>query len=239
MLDFVKLNTKSIKYIMSNFQKPIIAIIDSGIGGLSILKQLIEKQNVGNYLYVADNLYMPYGNKDEKWLKNRLIQIINYLKHNYNLLYIIIACNTASACLKDYNDKNLILLNFDKNKTYLATNLTKKKLPDINVVADHSLAKEIERNVFDRQRLKVLIRRHIKKLNLTSFDEIVLGCTHYELVEDIFKECCKNVKIRKNSEQIINNIEIDKAKFNDLNIVVLLSKQDNSYNEKIFKILGS
>ena len=44
------------------FKPKVIAIIDSGIGGVSVLKQLTNKHGGGNFIYFADNLYMPYGN---------------------------------------------------------------------------------------------------------------------------------------------------------------------------------
>ena len=80
-------------------KNPTIAIVDSGIGGVSVLKQLIAKYNGGNFIYFADNLYMPYGNKNKIWLKNRIEEIIGILQDRYNVDYIIIACNTASSVL--------------------------------------------------------------------------------------------------------------------------------------------
>ena len=52
-----------------HFLSNSIAIIDSGIGGISVLKALINKFGTGNYIYYADNLYMPYGNKSKTVIK--------------------------------------------------------------------------------------------------------------------------------------------------------------------------
>ena len=49
-------------------QESVIGIIDSGIGGVSILNQLIELNKTGNYVYFADNKYMPYGNKTKLFI---------------------------------------------------------------------------------------------------------------------------------------------------------------------------
>ena len=68
---------------MLNCQNPTIAIVDSGIGGVSILRQLIAKHNAGNFIYYADNLNMPYGNKKQKWIKHRMDTIIKELQTKY------------------------------------------------------------------------------------------------------------------------------------------------------------
>ena len=92
---------------MSNCQNPTIAIIDSGIGGVSVLKQLIEKFKAGNYIYFADNLYMPYGNKSKTWLKKRIEFLLNSLKTKYGIKHFIIACNTASTTINGLYCENV------------------------------------------------------------------------------------------------------------------------------------
>jgi len=91
---------------MLNFQDNTIAIIDSGIGGISILNQMIEYKISNRYIYFADNLYMPYGNKSKEFIKERIIKIIRHLQTKYNVRYIVLACNTASSCVKDEELEN-------------------------------------------------------------------------------------------------------------------------------------
>ena len=68
--------------------------------GISVLKQLINTYQGGNYIYLADNLHMPYGNKSKPWLTKRMEQLINYLETKYNVNHIVVACNTASTVVK-------------------------------------------------------------------------------------------------------------------------------------------
>ena len=96
---------------MKNDVCDTIAILDSGIGGISILKQLIKKYKAGNYIYFADNQFMPYGNKDKVFVKDRVNEIIEFLKTRYKANKIIIACNTASTCLYGNLDKTIEILN--------------------------------------------------------------------------------------------------------------------------------
>jgi len=84
---------------MLNKLKPTIGIIDSGIGGISVLNQLISRFNAGNYIYFADNLNMPYGNMTKIQLKERLLEIIEVLK-NQNEEFIKLSFETSvEPCL--------------------------------------------------------------------------------------------------------------------------------------------
>lgn len=215
---------------MENLINPTIAIVDSGIGGVSILNQLLTKYNAGNYIYFADNLYMPYGNKSYSWLSERVAFITNLLIEKYNSDMVIIACNTASTVSKQKS--NIITMQFKKNYLYLATTLTKRNLPEINIISDSNLATEIEKNILNKQKMKKLIKCHIKRKHLNEYNEIVLGCTHYELVAQIFKELCPNTTFINNSSFVIDNLHIPfKAK--ETNVVIKLTKQDLELENKI------
>ena len=191
---------------MKNEKYNTIAILDSGIGGISILKQLIKKYKAGNYVYFADNEFMPYGNKDRKFVKDRVNEIIEFLKTKYKANKIIIACNTASTCLYGTTDKTIEILTFDKRKTFLTTELTKKNLIGYSVISSQNLASEIEKNIFNKSKLNKVIKEAVHELKLDKLQDLTLGCTHYELVADIFKKYCKNTNIELNSSYLINSL---------------------------------
>lgn len=215
---------------------PTIAIIDSGIGGVSILKQLIERYKAGNYIYFADNLFMPYGNKTKKWLRNRIENIINMLQTKYKVDVILIACNTASASIDATKFKNVYAMQFNNKYKYFATQLTKRNLPNIKVIADNTLAKLIDINIFNKSKINTIIKHHVNKYNLNKLTNLVLGCTHYELVEKEFIKYCPDTNIIKNSSFIIKNLKFNFTT-SQLNIAVLLSKNSESYKNKILKLI--
>lgn len=221
---------------MLNKLKPTIAIIDSGIGGISILKQLIERYHCGNYVYFADNLYMPYGRLKKKFLQKRLNSIINILKEKYKVDKIIIACNTASAVLKEFPTRDIITMNFIDNYTYIATPLTKKTLPNLNIISNGTLAKKIEANIFN-PKLEKIILKFIKRYKLDNLNSFVLGCTHYELVEEIFRKYCPNSKIYLNSQFAIKDLDYEPDDEN-LSILFLQSRQSKDYIDKLNKLIG-
>lgn len=220
---------------MKLHENSTIAIMDSGIGGVSILKQMIERFGGGNYIYYADNLHMPYGNKSKNKVAKRVDEIINILQKIYKVDLIIIACNTASASIDKSKYKNILTLTFEKNKNYFATSLTKKNLPDHSVISDSSLATQIEKNILNQKVLEKIVKRHIKIHKLARQDSIVLGCTHFELARKIFEKYCPKTIIENNSQQIIDQIDNFAPKY--LNVIFLQSKNSNNHLSKLRAVL--
>lgn len=221
---------------MQNNKKTYIAVFDSGIGGISILRQLILKHKCGNYIYFADNKYMPYGTKNKQFVKERVTEIVNYLNKHYNISKIIIACNTASSCLCDIKLNKVELLTFNNLDTYLTTELTHKNLTNINTISANNLASLIEKHVNNKLLMSVIIKCVVHKLKLCKLDSLTLGCTHYELAESYFKKYCKNTKIKLNSTDVINLIPPPQTA--DLTLKIILSNNIKSYKNKILKLLN-
>ena len=93
---------------------------------------------------------------------------------------------------------------------------------------------DIENNIFNAKELERTVKKHVKKYKLNEYNKLVLGCTHYELAENLFKKFCPNTEIINNSNQLINNINITG---NNLNIVFMQSKRSQSYEDKIKELL--
>ena len=74
-----------------------IGVFDSGVGGLSVLlklKRLLPKEN---FVFLADQLYVPYGEKNKKELVNRVYKITDYLRKRHDIKMMVVACNTATC----------------------------------------------------------------------------------------------------------------------------------------------
>ena len=78
--------------------KPPICLFDSGIGGLTVLKKLINKFPEENYIYLADLARVPFGDKTKEEITTIANEIIEWLS-KFNPKVIIMACNTSSAVL--------------------------------------------------------------------------------------------------------------------------------------------
>lgn len=81
--------------------RPKLLVFDSGIGGLSVSKHLEKKFNYTDIIYIADNEFFPYGDKDRTILKGRVETLILQAIKVFKPIACIIACNTASTLISD------------------------------------------------------------------------------------------------------------------------------------------
>ena len=89
-----------------------IGIFDSGIGGFTILRSLLETRKDVEIYYLADTKRVPYGNKDIEQIRSIAKEICNWFKDK-NLDALLIACNTTNACALDILENNLEIPCFD------------------------------------------------------------------------------------------------------------------------------
>ena len=73
-----------------------IGVMDSGVGGISVLKHIHALLPHENLMYVADSKYAPYGNKTTEEITARCFELADYLIAK-NVKALVIACNTATA----------------------------------------------------------------------------------------------------------------------------------------------
>lgn len=203
-------------------KKAIVGVFDSGIGGLSILKELIQEMPNENFFYVADSLHAPYGERSEEFILDRANKIFNFfINHpNFKLKGMVIACNTATALTVDglrsiYSHIPIVGVEpalkpasrFSQTKkvgvlaTYGTIHSPKFKL------LKESLEKEIEfickpcnglahaielGNLKEAEDLCVEYINSIRFFSNDEVDSIVLGCTHYPLIEEIIRNIVGN-----------------------------------------------
>ena len=77
-------------------KKASIGIFDSGLGGLTVMKQLINHLPNESFIFFGDTAHVPYGNKSPASIQEFTIAIIKFL-NSHSVKLIIVACNTASA----------------------------------------------------------------------------------------------------------------------------------------------
>ena len=77
--------------------RPTILVFDSGLGGLTVLREVVRARPDAHYLYAADDAFFPYGHHSEEEIIGRVVPLIGdlILRHDPDL--VVIACNTAST----------------------------------------------------------------------------------------------------------------------------------------------
>lgn len=78
-------------------RNPIILVIDSGVGGLSVTEHIRQRCPGASIFYIADALYFPYGQKSEKQIMLRMHTLVAYGQRHIEPDLVVVACNTAST----------------------------------------------------------------------------------------------------------------------------------------------
>ena len=203
-------NTQTIE--SANDERPI-AVFDSGVGGISVLKHIHALLPHEPLLYVADSKYAPYGSKTPSQIQARCFEVTDFLITK-NAKAIVVACNTATAAaIDDMRAKyNLPIIGMEpavkpaaaatKNGIIgvLATVGTLKSAQfaallenygrNVEVVTQAcvGLVECIERGELDNDSTLELIKQYCKPLLDEGADTIVLGCTHYPFVRPLIEQ---------------------------------------------------
>src|SRR5882762_2110291 len=85
---------------MASSRRPKIGVFDSGVGGLTVLKALVEQIPEADYLYFGDTARLPYGSKSAATVAHYAVGAVHYLQDQGAEL-LVIACNTATALALD------------------------------------------------------------------------------------------------------------------------------------------
>ena len=206
--------------------KNCVLVIDSGVGGVSVLNVLRQKYPQYNYIYYLDAKYAPYGNKAQKQISLRLVDIISrYIKYN-NIVLVVLACNTATAMALDSIDKkfavpiigivpdiNLALKSSTKKVLVLATVGTIKyskvikntKSQNIILAPQRKLAKLIDDNLDDLSKIKQDIFKILSPYKDKAVDCVVLGCTHYVFVKEYILEFFGKIKFFDGIDRVVKS----------------------------------
>jgi glutamate racemase len=76
---------------------PTILVFDTGLGGLTVLREIVRLRNDAHYIYVADDAFFPYGPRGEQEVIARLVPLMGELIAAHRPDLVVIACNTAST----------------------------------------------------------------------------------------------------------------------------------------------
>lgn len=190
-----------------------ICVFDSGAGGLSIAKELLQRDYQFDLIYIADQHYFPYGELDDKVLETRVLCCIERCVREHTPDLIIIACNTASTLVLPSLRKRWPQLPFigvvpaikpaaiaskTKKIIVLATPATINRAYMDQLISDH--AQQIQVYRMASKKLVQLAEELLKygTLNKAAFtqelkevckecpdaDQMVLACTHFPLLKE-------------------------------------------------------
>ncbi len=190
-----------------------IAIFDSGIGGLSVLKEALKILPDENYIYYADTKHVPYGNKTKEEVKSFVLEAAKFLSAQ-NIKMLVVACNTATSIaiaeLRSTYDfpvvgmepavKPAVTNSKNKRVLVLATQLTLKeqKFKELVDKVDNEkivdmlplpiLVTMAEQFAFEEEKIIPALKESFSGIHIEDYGTVVLGCTHFPFYKSHLKK---------------------------------------------------
>lgn len=205
-----------------------IGIIDSGVGGLTVAKEVLRQLPNESIVYLGDTARCPYGPREKEEVLAFTWQLTNFLLQ-FDIKMLIIACNTATAAaLDDIRSKlSIPVIGVINPGTRAAIKTTKRnsigvigtemtikskayenairsKRHRINVygLACPKFVPLVESGVWTGPIAKEIIKESLSPLKEKNIDTLILGCTHYPLLEPLINSYFANrVKIISSGEE--------------------------------------
>lgn len=225
-----------------------IGIFDSGLGGLTVVKEIKRLLPKESIIYLGDTARVPYGTRSKETIIKFAIDDLNFLIKK-NIKCIVIACNSVSSTASEIIKKKSKLPVFDvvtptcdylsgldnlKKIGVIGTNATiksgiyKKKIQiknkriEIYQKGASLLVPLIEEGEIKESFTYQILEKYLKEFKEKKVEAVVLGCTHYPVLIGLFKKIMgKNVKL------------IDPAKFVAINLKSYLLKNGLQSDGKI------
>lgn len=178
--------------------KQKIGVFDSGVGGLTVYRQIKKNSNL-QVIYFGDTKRAPYGSKGNETLKKYGFQIVSFLE-SLGCTAFTVACNTLSSnvtfdreviSLIEHGSKEALRKTKGGNIGLFATEATvrskafHKHIKGLKAVACPEFVPLIEAGEINSDSIVSAVKNRL--LQLGSIDTLILGCTHYPLIEEVIK----------------------------------------------------
>lgn len=191
-----------------------IGIFDSGIGGLTVMRSIIDLMPNEDIIYFGDTARLPYGGKSPETIVRYSTENTIFLMEK-NIKALVIACNTASSYAVEKLQRifNIPVIGVIEPGVIAATQATKngrigvlgtkatilsetyqkgiqKVMPEAHVypVACPLLVHLVEELLFNHDATRLILKDYLKDLQSSNIDTLMLGCTHYPLLKEALKK---------------------------------------------------
>lgn len=243
----LKNNINLKKIVKEKIQSKNLGVFDSGIGGLTVVNQIMQVLPRENIVYFGDTARVPYGAKSEKVIIDYSLQIANFLISK-DIKMLVVACNTVTAVALDILKAkfDIPVIGVIEPGAKAATNNTKIKkigvIGTITTIKSNAYSKEIkkinssisviskacplfvplvEEGWIDHQVTKIVATEYLMPLVDKGIDSIVLGCTHYPIIKKTIQSVIgSKIKIIDSAESTaieIKSVLKEKKILNSLN----------------------
>lgn len=191
-----------------------IGVFDSGLGGLTCVKELMEIMPQESIVYFGDTGRVPYGSKSNETIVKYARSDIKFLQ-TFDLKMIVVACGTASAIALPVieNDVTVPIIGVVSSASKEAVRATKnkkigiigtqgsirsgayeKKIRELDesidtyAVACPMFVPIVENGYAKSEVARIIAREYLTPIKEAGVDTLILGCTHYPLLKDVIAE---------------------------------------------------
>lgn len=204
-------------------QNPI-GVFDSGIGGLSVLKQMMRFLPNENYIYLGDTARVPYGNKSTQRVSEYAAECTSFLLAK-GVKMIVVACNTvssvaldavkslcgdvlvvgmispaAAAAVREFSSGRIGVIG---TRATIASGAYEREIQQIAGKQKVSVVSKacplfvplVEEGFFLHEATRVIAHEYLDEYVRDGVDALVLGCTHYPLLHQLFTEMLPGVPL--------------------------------------------
>jgi len=234
-----------------------VGLFDSGIGGLTVLTELLKRAPYNCYIYLADTGRAPYGTKSSKVLKKYTSEIISFLLGK-NVDVIVSACNTIDSVAISFFQKLPVPyysiieaavngLKKSSRIAVLATDATvesdvyNRKLKGHYVLQKPAqpLVSIIENGGFLDNGIRELVKYYLGDIRKFEPDVLILGCTHFSYIKEVVREYLKGVEVIDPSEKLAKLVAKDLRRSEEGRCIEFYVTGDNlEFEEKLLSIVN-
>ncbi|UOR12117.1 glutamate racemase [Halobacillus amylolyticus] len=221
-----------------------IGVIDSGVGGLTVARELMRQLPKEKFIYLGDTLRCPYGPREKEQVKDFTWQMVHYLLRR-DIKMLVIACNTATAytlnelqsalsipvigviepgaraAIKNSRNKRIGVIGTEgtiKSQAYPEALRSIDHSIRVNGLACPPFVPMVENGVLhgpEAERIVASTLEPLKEMN--HIDTLILGCTHYPLIRGLVqKEMGSHIQVISSGEETASEASLILAYHNGL-----------------------
>ena len=190
-----------------------IGVFDSGIGGLTVVKEVLKELPSENIIYLGDTARIPYGTRSKEVIKKFALELTSFLLKR-KVKFLVVACNTiSSTCLDAIKQMSPVpVLGVIKSAAKEAAGKTKTNVIVIigteAPISSKSYEKEIKRinpkakiitracplfvslaeeGLINGEATKLIAEEYLKIFKKSNVDTLILGCTHFPILKKVIQ----------------------------------------------------
>jgi glutamate racemase len=209
-----------------------IGVFDSGVGGLTVLDECLAALPAEDFVYFGDTAWFPYGDRDRAELRARALAIGRWLEAQ-DVKLIVVACNTATAAALEFLQRRLALpvIGVMAPEAHAAVQATRSRRVgllataatvdsgsyermvhahdagvSVTSVACPGLAPAIQDGDPYGEPVVAMVREYAAPLRAAGVDTVILGCTHYPVVERMLRRALPDVVLVKSGEELAREV---------------------------------